>query len=192
MTDQIDVFGMESTIRPLGTGALAIALAVCIGCGGATPERDAAAPLLPADQLPDRAEFIDGGLGVTARSRTELQSLLGPADSVTAEEIANRHVPGMRDTIYTLYHPGRMTRIHHPGGGGDLLSMVEVSDNRHLRYPILGLEVEALQIAFGPPDQSSDSSVVYRCISCVAGDDPVEFLLEGDTVRRVRFHFYVD
>lgn len=163
-----------------------------VGCGGAAPEPERAHPPLPVSELPDRAEFIDRGLAVAVDSRADLISTFGPADSILEEEIANRHNPEVRDTIYNVYHSGRMTRIHHPGGGGDLLSMVEVSDNRHLRYRILGLEVDAIESAFGPPDERSDSAVIYRCTTCQAGDDPVELLLERDIVQRVRFNFYVD
>lgn len=180
-------------IRQIRLSAAVLFLSMMwIGCGGASSEPERAHPPLSVSELPERAEFVDQGLAVAVDSRTDLTAALGPADSVRTEEIANRHVPGVRDTIYNVYHPGRMTRIHHPGGGGDLLSMVEVWDNRHLRYPVLGLDTAALQEAFGPPDERTDSALIYRCTSCVAGDDPVEFLIQQGAIERVRFHFYVD
>ena len=69
---------------------------------------------------------------------------------------------------------------------------VDVSDNRHLRYPVIGREMTAIEAAFGPPDASSDSSATYLCTTCQAGDDPVELVVEEGEVRRVRFNYYVD
>jgi hypothetical protein len=121
-----------------------------------------------------------------------LNGALGEPDSATAEEIPNRHVPGVMDTIFTIYYTDLSARFHRPGGGGDLLSMVQVADNRHLRYPVIGSDLATVEGAFGPPDAVSDSSVTYRCTTCQAGDDPVELALVDGEVRRVRFNYYVD
>lgn len=156
-----------------------------------TPEADGA-PLPPVAELPDRSVFVDSALQVDARSREALRAALGTPQRLLSEAVPNRHVPGVMDTIYTVHYPDLVARIHHPGGGGDLLSMVQVSDNRHLRYPVLGLGVAAIDAAFGAPDEASDSSLTYYCTTCEAGDDPVELVFVGGELRRVRFNYYVD
>lgn len=142
--------------------------------------------------LPSRVEFVSRGLAFEPESREQLRARLGPPDSVSRAMVPNRHVPGVMDTIYTLHYPELVARIHHPGGGGDLMSMVQVASNRHLRFPILGLSVDRIDSAFGRPDEASDSSLVYYCTTCEAGNDPVEIVFVGGEARRVRFNYYVD
>ncbi len=171
-----------------------------LACTSPRPRGDAAADELPASPppaaepgpLPDRGEFVDNSLSVPAGSRTALRAALGEPETTTSEEVPNRHVPGVTDTLFTLRYPDLTARFHHPGGGGDLLSMVEVSDNRHLRYPVIGSTAAEVDAAFGRPDASSDSSLTYDCTSCEAGDDPVELIVVDGEVRRVRFNYYVD
>lgn len=148
-------------------------------------------PTAPAE-LPERSEFVDHGLRHRPASRADLRETLGAPDSVATEVIPNRHVPGVMDTIYTVHYADLVARFHHPGGGGDLLSMLQVSDDRHLRYPVIGADVVTLDAAFGRPDEASDSSLTYHCTTCEAGNDPVEIIVLDGQVRRVRFNYYVD
>ena len=167
-------------------------------CTAPPPPEDAPGDDLPASSplapppLPGRSEFVDNGLAISAGTRAELRAALGEPLEIASATLANRHVPGVMDTIYTLHYPGLSARFHHPGGGSDLLSMVHVSDNRHLRYPVIGREMTEIEAAFGPPDASFDSSATYLCTTCQAGDDPVELVVEDGEVRRVRFNYYVD
>jgi hypothetical protein len=149
-------------------------------------------PAAPTAVLPSRGEFVNDGLRTRANDREQLRASLGAPDSVGEEVLPNRHVPGVLDTIFTVHYSDLLARIHHPGGGSDLLSMVQVSDNRHLRYPVIGMRVEAIDRAFGQPDEASDSSLTYYCQTCEAGDDPVQLVIVDGTVRRVRFNYYVD
>lgn len=175
---------------------LPLLLAACTG--GGTPEQQQPAqrpdsvPSVSAAELPERGEFVDNALRVAAETRDEFRASLGEPDRVSQEIVPNRHMPGVQDTIFTLHYPDLVARIHHPGGAGDLLSMVEVSANRHLRYPAIGLDQQAIEQAFGPPDEASGSTLTYHCTSCVAGDNPVELMFEDDELRRVRFNYYVD
>lgn len=155
------------------------------------PGEERQPPPTQAD-LPDRSDFVDNALRQRPAARADLRATLGAPDSVTAEVIPNRHVPGVMDTIYAMHYPDLLARFHHPGGGGDLLSMVQVSDNRHLRYPVMGADVATLDSAFGPPDEASDSSLTYYCTTCEAGNGPVEIIVREGQVRRVRFNYYVD
>jgi hypothetical protein len=189
----------RSQILPAARHRFPLLSIVFLACSGGTAsdrppdERDGGdTPAAEAAALPDREEFVTRGLGIDAGTRESLRAALGEPDSLGAEVLPNRHVPGVMDTIYTVIHSDLTARIHHPGGGGDLLSSVEVSANRHLRYPVIGLDVARIDAAFGRPDEASDSSLTYSCTSCVAGDDPVQLLFAEGKVRRVRFNYYVD
>ena len=152
--------------------------------GGGAPTAEA--------ELPGRAEFVENALQLRPESRGQLAERLGSPDAMWVEEVANRHVPGVKDSLFTVRHGAFLARFHQPGGGGDLLSMVQVSSNRHLRYAVIGLSVTRIDAAFGPPDEASDTSLTYYCTSCVAGDDPVELIVDQGQVQRVRFNYYVD
>src|SRR5690606_23931130 len=108
------------------------------------------------------------------------------------EVVPNRHVAGVMDTLFAVHYPGLAVHIHRPGPGGELVSSVEVAANRYLRYPAIGVSGAAVEEAFGPPDERSDSTLTYLCTSCMAGDDPVEIVVHDGRVRRVRFGYYVD
>lgn len=204
----------QRTTLPGARHALLGGLILCIlasagGCAEA-PTPEGAGPEIPsaeapapepdgvADEaaerpaLPGRVVFVDSALAVRPESRAELQALLGAPDSTQMEVVPNRHVPGVLDTLYTVHYSDLVARFHHPGGGGDLLSMVEVTHDRHLRYPVLGRSVTDVDAAFGRPDEASDSSLTYYCTTCEAGHDPVELIFHELAVRSVRFSFYVD
>jgi hypothetical protein len=171
-----------------------------VSCKGA-PALDEVPPVIssPSDSaeaspsaLPDREEFVLRGLRTAAASRAELAETLGDPQNIVAEVVPNRHVPGLLDTIFTVNYPDLTARFHRPGGGGELLSNVEVASNRHLRYPAIGIGRDAIEEAFGAPDEASDSSATYNCTSCIAGDDPVRFIFSDDRVRLIQFSYYVD
>src|SRR5690606_36533269 len=142
--------------------------------------------------LPDREEFVRGGLVTPGRTRSEIEQTLGTPDSIRFEVVPNRHVPNATDTLFALHYTDLVAGIHRPGPGGELLSSVEVSSNRHLRYPLVGISAEEAEAALGPPDERSDSTLTYRCTTCVAGDDPVVITLANGGVERIRFSYYVD
>lgn len=175
---------------------LLLALASCRGesapeVGAADPARDEQVDSA-ATALPGREEFVDRGLRPAGTTRASLAGTLGQPDSIAYEVIPNRHVPGERDTLFTIYYPDLVASVHRPGPGGELLSRVSVMANRHLRYPALGATENAVTAAFGTPDERTDSSLTYHCTTCVAGDNPVVLFLQDGRVHRVQFNFYVD
>jgi len=181
---------VREPVRTLALVLVATTLSACAPDPEPEAEPRAAEPVVGA--LPSRTEFVDNGLLFVPEDRASLQVRLGPPDSVSQKVIANRHVPGVRDTIFIYHYPQMTVGFHHPGGGRDLLSSVEVRSNDHLRYPLLGLTRDAIDGAFGAPDEASDSSLTYYCTSCIAGDDPVEIVFVNGEARRVRFSYYVD
>jgi hypothetical protein len=180
-----------------GTSAV-IATSLLVGCGGGASDAPPS-PAPPAGEveselppLPTREEFVTSGLRYSEVTRAGLADTLGPPDSISAEVVPNRHIPTATDSILTLHYPELTARIHVPGPGGELPAAVEVADNVHLSYPMIGTTTAAVVEAFGPPDERSDTSLTYLCTSCVAGDDPVRLFTEDGRVTRVGFEFYVD
>lgn len=172
------------------------ASALLLACGGSPPSPAAdGAPLPPpagpAD-LPSLEAFIRDGLSVPAESRASLRDALGDRDSIASEVIPNRHVPGVVDTLFTVYYPGLEVHIHRPGPGGELLSSVDVASNRYLHYPVIGAAGSAIEEAFGAPDDRAPGTLTYLCTTCIAGDNPVHIFLENGRVAGVQFNYYVD
>lgn len=160
--------------------------------GGSAPNQVSSDAAGVTDTLPEREEFVLRGLQTTADTRGSLREALGPPDSIEAQAVPNRHNPGITDTLFTVHYPDLVAHIHRPGGGGELLSSVQVSSNRHLRYDVIGLPRTTIEESFGVPDESSDSSVTYYCRSCEASENPVELSFRGGRVDRIQFNYYVD
>lgn len=160
--------------------------------GGSAPDGAPAGAGAVADTLPEREEFVLRGLRTTADTRASLAEALGAPDSIEAEAVPNRHNPGITDTLLTVHYPELVAHIHRPGGGGELLSSVQVSSNRHLRYDVIGRSRATIEEAFGVPDERSDSTVTYYCRSCEASENPVELSFRNGRVQRIRFNYYVD
>lgn len=113
---------------------------------------------------------------------------------MAARVVPNRHVPGVRDTLFELFYPGLRVGIHHPGGGRDLLSSVVVAEDRYLGFPRLGIGTteEEVREALGVPEAAAGDSLTYLCRTCPGAEEPVTFVLEDGRVVRIRFDYYVD
>lgn len=142
--------------------------------------------------LPDRETFVRSALIAPARTRAGLRAQLGEPDSIVHQVVPNRHVPGAVDTLFTVHYPTLLVGLHRPGPGGELLSAVTVFSNEHLQWAVIGAEGVQIEREFGPPDRRNDDGIGYDCRTCIAGNDPVEFVLTDGRVRAVRFNFYVD
>jgi hypothetical protein len=138
--------------------------------------------------------FVAEGLSVRADTREEFRAALGEPERVEANTEPNRHNPGVTDSIFRVHHPGLVAQIRRPAVGGDMLERVEVSGNRHLAYPSLGVGAPADRITstLGPPQQRTDRQLVYQCGAEIQPEEPVIFRLEGGSVAEVWFTRYVD
>lgn len=167
-------------------------LFVLLACGGA-PAGDGTVDL-SAEQLalPDRETFGRSALIAPTGTRSEMRERWGDPDSIFHVVVPNRHVPAALDTLFTVHYPALIVGLHRPGPGGELLSAVTVYSNTHLQWPVIGAAAAQIEDEFGPPDRRSDDRIVYDCMTCIAGNDPVEFFLAEGRVDAVRFNFYVD
>jgi hypothetical protein len=139
--------------------------------------------------------IVRQGLRPLGESRAEIARQLGEPDSVTSRVVPNRHIPGVQDTLFTLYYPGLIAHLHRPGSSGEFLTDAIVTSNRYLRYPAVGIGAthQQLQGALGLPDEVPDSVYVYTChTDCMGAEEPVRFFLQNGRVQRIRFSYYVD
>ena len=172
---------------------LALALSACAAPD--PPERapaDTLASAATARPLPSRDDFLREGLLPIGDSRASLVDTLGEPDSLHSRVVPNRHVPGVQDTLFTLFYPTLTARLHRPGGGRDILAGIEVADNRHLRHPVIGATRARVEEAFGAPDQVEGGRLIFACRSCTGAEEPFELIVENGVVPRVRFPYYVD
>lgn len=169
-----------------------------VACAAPDPpeaaQADSAAQTPPARPvaLPDRDTFRREGLVPLGDSRATLAETLGEPDSVRTAVVPNRHLPEVRDTLFAVHYPGLVVSLHRPGGGGDMLSGVQVRDNRYLRYPVIGATLREVETAFGPANQVEDGRYSYACRVCGPVDEPFEMIVEDGRVQGVRFAYYVD
>ena len=125
-------------------------------------------------------------------TREELLQAYGAPDSVHARTEANRHVPGVIDSLFQVHYRGLMAGFRKPGGGSDLITQMDATDNRFLRYPTIGIGARRDRLLQVLPDTSvvAADRVEYNCGT--GADEPVTFWLVGDQVRRVSKSYYVD
>jgi hypothetical protein len=162
--------------------------------GGATSSQEA--PGAGGETAPSADAFVLMGLLPPGDDRATIRAALGEPTDSAREVVPNRHVPGVMDTLIVLEYPGLAVHLHRPGleDAGDLLSEVEVTDPRWLRYarPSIGTELSELESLLGRPTEIDGDGFTYSCGSCEMAETSVEFVIAGNRVTRVRFLYYVD
>jgi hypothetical protein len=101
------------------------------------------------------------------------------------------------DTLVDVFYPG--LRLHYvvlgtTEGETDILLQADVSDNRYLKYPALGVGARVAEIvkAFGEPEGRSSDAYIYSCALHVMSGSTVYFHVEGDRVKYVVYTWDVD
>ena len=156
--------------------------------GRIAPNRSAA-----ADSLRD--DLVEHGLLVPDGGREPVIARLGRPDSVRWHTESSAYDPAMTDSTAYLFYSGlRLDYAVRKGNQPDLLQIADVSDNRYLKYPALGVgaTVAAIVSALGEPSERTDDSYSYVCGRCVGPGEPVIFHLQGGRVKGVEYQFYVD
>jgi len=187
----------------------AIGLLVCGACAGEPEESPKPHEALPAaavnpgdsgqqarapsaDSLRD--DLVENGL-LVPETHVAALSKLGHPDSVRSRPEQNRHNPSQTDSIIDLYYPGLHLEYHVVSEGGkELLTTAEVSDNRYLRYPELGIGASGSRIvsALGEPDERSGSKYEYQCARCLGYEAPLYFHLVDNVVKSLEYQFPLD
>jgi hypothetical protein len=170
----------------------------CAARGEPTPPR----PDPEARTLEGRAFTEDGrrdvfarqGLRMGARTGVEVRTQLGVPAEVVARAVQNQHDPAVTDSIFLWRYDGLDVEIYRTADGRRLLSRATVRDNRHLRFPEVGIGVreEAVRRLLGEPERSGPEGLEYRCGRCEGPPEPFVFRVEDGRVQQVDFVFYVD
>jgi hypothetical protein len=189
-------------------GFASIGLVIVVaGCrGGIPPERSSnvaassttsgsitATHSVSADSLRD--DLVEHGLRVPDGRREVVIANLGRPDSIRSHAEANPNDPTITDSVAYLFYPGlRLDYVVGAGNRGELLQLADVSNNRYLKYPALGVGASAAAVvsALGKPWQRTDDTYSYVCGRCIGPDNPVIFHLDGGRVRRVEYQFYAE
>lgn len=142
-----------------------------------------------------RDDLVEHGLLVPEGRREAVIAKLGRPDSIRSHAEANPYDPAVTDSIAYLFYPGlRLDYLVGAGDRGELLQLADVSDNRYLKYPALGVGASAAAIVstLGEPWKRTDTTYSYACGRCIGPDNPIIFHLDGGRVRRVEYHFYAE
>jgi hypothetical protein len=101
------------------------------------------------------------------------------------------------DTIVDLFYSGLRLRYAVLGvkeGETDILLEADVSDNRYLKYPALGVgaTVEAIVNALGQPEERTTDAYRYTCGLHIMSGATVHFHFEGNRVKFLTYWWDTD
>jgi hypothetical protein len=101
------------------------------------------------------------------------------------------------DTVVGIFYPGLRLEYVVLGvteGETDILLQADVSDNRYLKYPALGVGARAAEIvsAFGEPEQRRNDTYMYECGMHIMSGSTVYFHVEGDRIKYVVYRWDAD
>lgn len=125
-------------------------------------------------------------------TRAALLQTYGTPDSVNASTEPNRHVAGAIDSLFQVQYSGLTASFRKPAEGSDLITQLEATENRYLRYPSIGIGARGDRLVQVLNDASlvTDDRVEYNC--GMGADEPVTFWLVRGQIRRVSKSYYVD
>jgi hypothetical protein len=142
-------------------------------------------------------EFAENGFSIPDSRRSAVATQLGRPDSVRSHPIPNTHRPAQTDTVVDVFYPG--LRLHYVvlgviEGETDILLQADVSDNRYLKYPALGVGANVAELirVFGQPEERRDDTVSYTCALHIMSGSTVYFHLAGDRVQYVVYRWDAD
>ena len=142
-------------------------------------------------------EFAENGFLIPDSRRKAVAAQLGQPDSVRSHAIPNNHRPAQMDTVIDMSYPG--LRLHYvvlgvTEGDTDILLQADVSDNRYLKYPALGVGARVAEIvsALGEPEERRNDTYSYSCALHVMSGSTVYFHVEGDRVKYVVYRWDAD
>jgi hypothetical protein len=142
-------------------------------------------------------EFAENGFLIPDSRRKAVATQLGRPDSLRSHAIPNTHRPVQMDTVVDVFYPGLRLEYVVLGvteGETDILLQADVSDNRYLKYPALGVGARLAEIvsAFGEPEERKNDTYRYTCAMHIMSGSTVYFHVEGDRVKYVVYRWDAD
>ena len=142
-------------------------------------------------------DLVENGLAIPNSRRKAVTGQLGRPDSIQSEPTPNKHNPAQTDSTVNVFYPG--LRLHYivlgvKEGETDFLYRADVSDNRYLKYPSLGIGTRREDIvkAVGESEERTDDTYRYSCALHIMAGVTLYFHFEGDRVKFVEYWFDVD
>lgn len=142
-------------------------------------------------------EFAENGFLIPDSRRKAVATQLGRPDSLRSHAIPNTHRPVQMDTLVDIFYPGLRLEYVVLGvteGETDILLQADVSYNRYLKYPALGVGARAAEIvsALGEPEERRNDLYMYECAMHIMSGSTVYFHLEGDRIKYVVYRWDAD
>jgi hypothetical protein len=148
----------------------------------------------PKDSL--CGEVAENGFKIPDSDRKAVAAQFGRPDSVRMQPAPNPHRPAQMDTVVDVFYHG--IRLHYWVVGAtqpyDILLEADVSDNRYLKYPKLGIGASTTEIttALGEPGAGADDSYTYSCALYIMSGADVSFHFAAGRVTRVVYKWEAD
>ena len=141
-------------------------------------------------------EVAENGFRIPDSDRRAVAAQFGQPDSVRMQPAPNPHRPAQMDTVADVFYPG--IRLHYWVVGAakpyDILLEADISDNKYLTYPQLGIGATsgAIASALGDPPERTDESYSYSCALHVMSGADVTFHFAAGRVIRVDYRWEAD
>jgi hypothetical protein len=139
-------------------------------------------------------DLAENGLRIPDTGRAAVTAELGRPDSSRSQSTPSKYYVN-QDSLVDVFYPG--LRLHYivvTESKKEILQEADVSDNRYLKYPGLGVgaSVEAVISALGPPEERTNDTFSYSCALHPMEGSTVYFHYQGERVRFVEYTYYVD
>jgi hypothetical protein len=125
--------------------------------------------------------------------KAEIIRNLGRPVRIDTQAVANRHRPEVEDTTYTLVYDGLEVCIYDATQAAkEILTRLTLTDPRYpTRWDLgVGASAERVVRVLGEPGRRSEDKLIYEAGEPVP--DQLTFFLEGGSVKKVEWHFYID
>lgn len=169
------------------------ALIAVVGCGPTSGSTEGEEAL--TGTASDRLEVFTrrGWLFDLGETKAAIIENLGRPTRVDTQVVANRHRPEVQDTIYTLIYDGLEARIYDATSSDkEILTNLTLTHPRYEMRWNLGVGTSAQRVirVLGRPNQRSENKLEYRAGE--PAEDHLTFSLEGNSVQKIDWGFYVD
>ena len=141
-------------------------------------------------------EVAENGLKVPDTGRHAVAAQFGKPDSARLQPSPNPHRPAQTDTLADVFYPGLHLKswVVAATQPYEILLEADVSDNKYLKYPQLGIGATTSEItsALGEPHQHMGDTYGYSCALHIMSGADVSFHFANGRVRRVDYRWEAD
>ena len=178
--------------RLLGASALALALVACSSTQA--PTESTRTKLSSQVATVNAQALVNTMLNPAGENAVPeaLATLPQPLGEVS-RSVPNRHTPGVTDRIDSLDFGNVKLEVYRPGGGGPLLSAVEVDTTAvTIAGLAVGMNVSELLVRFGRPEHATSDLVVFRFTPSASAPFQLSASLDDQIVTSLRWSAYLD